>query len=249
MSAQRGDIVHLPTHIKCVLLCTLLRSSCRTAFWCTSEACGISTLSCILSFKVTLKNIAVPQRLVFYHSIGTLPCNPPTLHMPPAPPSLIIWCFVTVPPLQDRILVFHRGIGSEKLSGLLIDQKLDLLMDYTVFNLLDKLRQPLEGLLAKVGLVKKKTEEEEKVGSWMSVFCGGAQLCCAQTCAQIATSTRPSAVGCALADQDLCQQAGSLWLYAAHVCASTLHNTCFIGVLAFPSACCVRHQELSRMHT
>jgi hypothetical protein len=66
--------------------------------------------------------------------------------------------------LQDRILVFHRGIGTEKLSGLLIDQKLDLLMDYTVFSLLDKLRQPLQGLLAKVGLVKKKTEEEEKVG-------------------------------------------------------------------------------------
>lgn len=40
---------------------------------------------------------------------------------------------------QDRILVFHRGMGMEKLSGLLIDQKLDLLMDYTVFYLLDKI--------------------------------------------------------------------------------------------------------------
>lgn len=64
--------------------------------------------------------------------------------------------------MADRILVFHRGIGTEKLSGLLIDQKLDLLMDYTVFNLIDKMRQPLEGLLAKVGLVKKKTEEQQK---------------------------------------------------------------------------------------
>jgi hypothetical protein len=87
--------------------------------------------------------------------------------------------------LQDRILVFHRGIGTEKLSGLLIDQKLDLLMDYTVFNLLDKVRQPLQGLLAKLGLVKKKTEEEEKVGAVMiivgSVFCVlcGAPITCA----------------------------------------------------------------------
>jgi hypothetical protein len=32
---------------------------------------------------------------------------------------------------QDRILVFHRGIGTERVTGLLIDQKLDLLMDYT----------------------------------------------------------------------------------------------------------------------
>jgi hypothetical protein len=73
--------------------------------------------------------------------------------------------------LQDRILVFHRGVGTEKLSGLLIDQKLDLLMDYTVFNLLDKVKQPLEGLLAKIGLVKKKTEEEEKVRSvWRTLY-------------------------------------------------------------------------------
>lgn len=27
--------------------------------------------------------------------------------------------------------MFHRGIGSAKVSGMLIDQKLDLLMDYT----------------------------------------------------------------------------------------------------------------------
>ncbi|KAF6257530.1 hypothetical protein COO60DRAFT_1701817 [Scenedesmus sp. NREL 46B-D3] len=54
--------------------------------------------------------------------------------------------------MADRILVFHRGIGTEKLSGLLIDQKLDLLMDYTVFS----------DLLAKVGLVKKRTKEEER---------------------------------------------------------------------------------------
>jgi hypothetical protein len=33
-----------------------------------------------------------------------------------------------------------------------------------MFNLLDKVKQPLDGLLAKIGLVKKKTEEEEKVG-------------------------------------------------------------------------------------
>lgn len=30
--------------------------------------------------------------------------------------------------MADRILVFHRGIGSQKMSGLLIDQKLDLLV-------------------------------------------------------------------------------------------------------------------------
>lgn len=40
-------------------------------------------------------------------------------------------------PLQDRILVFHRGMGTERLKGLLIDQKLDLLMDYTVFHVLE----------------------------------------------------------------------------------------------------------------
>eukprot|EP00882_Tetradesmus_deserticola_P018152 GHRQ01019478.1.p1 GENE.GHRQ01019478.1~~GHRQ01019478.1.p1 ORF type:complete len:266 (+),score=104.64 GHRQ01019478.1:211-1008(+) len=65
--------------------------------------------------------------------------------------------------MADRILVFHRGIGTGKLSGLLIDQKLDLLMDYTVFEALDRLRDPLQQLLSKVGLVKKKAQEEAKV--------------------------------------------------------------------------------------
>lgn len=40
-------------------------------------------------------------------------------------------------------MVFHRGMGIEKLSGLLIDQKLDLLMDYTVFHILDKVKGPV----------------------------------------------------------------------------------------------------------
>jgi len=46
--------------------------------------------------------------------------------------------------------VFHRGVGTAKLSGLLIDAKLDLLMDYTVFYLLDKVRllNDSEGQLA-----------------------------------------------------------------------------------------------------
>jgi hypothetical protein len=44
--------------------------------------------------------------------------------------------------VQDRILVFHRGIGTERVTGLLIDQKLDLLMDYTVFHILDMLKAP-----------------------------------------------------------------------------------------------------------
>lgn len=47
--------------------------------------------------------------------------------------------------LQDRILVFHRGLGLEKISGLLIDQKLDLLMDYTVFSVLNKVKEPVRG--------------------------------------------------------------------------------------------------------
>lgn len=44
---------------------------------------------------------------------------------------LLFVCWLWLAILQDRILVFHRGIGSAKVSGLLIDQKLDLLMDYT----------------------------------------------------------------------------------------------------------------------
>jgi hypothetical protein len=44
--------------------------------------------------------------------------------------------------VQDRILVFHRGIGTERVTGLLIDQKLDLLMDYTVFHILDMIKAP-----------------------------------------------------------------------------------------------------------
>jgi hypothetical protein len=41
--------------------------------------------------------------------------------------------------MADRILVFHRGVGVAKQSGLLIPQKLDLLVEYTVLWLVDKL--------------------------------------------------------------------------------------------------------------
>lgn len=45
---------------------------------------------------------------------------------------------------QDRILVFHRGIGVERLTGRLMAQKLDLLMDYTVFHILGMLTSPFK---------------------------------------------------------------------------------------------------------
>lgn len=41
--------------------------------------------------------------------------------------------------MADRILVFHRGVGVAKQSGLLIPQKVDLLVEYTVLWLVDKL--------------------------------------------------------------------------------------------------------------
>jgi hypothetical protein len=39
--------------------------------------------------------------------------------------------------MADRILVFHRGVGVAKQSGLLIPQKVDLLVEYTVLWLVD----------------------------------------------------------------------------------------------------------------
>lgn len=56
--------------------------------------------------------------------------------------SLLLLCRCLAACGQDRILVFHRGIGTERVTGLLIDQKLDLLMDYTVFHILDMLKAP-----------------------------------------------------------------------------------------------------------
>ncbi|GBG00002.1 hypothetical protein Rsub_12729 [Raphidocelis subcapitata] len=41
--------------------------------------------------------------------------------------------------MADRILVFHRGIGTARLKGLLIGEKLDLLCEYTVLKLVDAL--------------------------------------------------------------------------------------------------------------
>lgn len=50
----------------------------------------------------------------------------------------------TVPEeMADRILLFHRGIGSQRMSGLLVNQKLDLLMEYTVFWLFDLIKEKL----------------------------------------------------------------------------------------------------------
>lgn len=56
----------------------------------------------------------------------------------------MLWCAVLCYAVQDSILVFHRGIGSERVSGMLIDQKLDLLMDYTVFYILDMIKKPFK---------------------------------------------------------------------------------------------------------
>jgi hypothetical protein len=40
--------------------------------------------------------------------------------------------------VADHILVFHRGIGTARLKGLLIEEKLDLLTEYTVMRILDR---------------------------------------------------------------------------------------------------------------
>jgi hypothetical protein len=40
--------------------------------------------------------------------------------------------------VADRILVFHRGVGKAHMRGLLINEKLDLLTEYTVMRVLDK---------------------------------------------------------------------------------------------------------------
>jgi hypothetical protein len=136
-----------------VAYCSTASTLCRhfvTAVKCTASSPlpwkMLMCLSCCI--------LQAPTQAIDSTSSPLVTVMPISLHLVDTPSNI----------LQDRILVFHRGIGTEKLSGLLIDQKLDLLMDYTVFNLLDKLRQPLEGLLAKIGLLKKKTEEEEKVG-------------------------------------------------------------------------------------
>ncbi|KAI8462870.1 MAG: hypothetical protein J3K34DRAFT_527436 [Monoraphidium minutum] len=47
--------------------------------------------------------------------------------------------------VADRVLVFHRGIGSASIKGLLIEEKLDLLCEYTVFRVLNKLAPLLRG--------------------------------------------------------------------------------------------------------
>lgn len=52
-------------------------------------------------------------------------CPRPTLHVQVA----------------DHILIFHRGIGTEQVKGLLIEEKLDLLCEYTVFWLLDYVKK------------------------------------------------------------------------------------------------------------
>ncbi|GBF88981.1 aminopeptidase [Raphidocelis subcapitata] len=41
--------------------------------------------------------------------------------------------------VADHILVFHRGVGTARLKGLLIEEKLDLLTEYTVMRVLDKI--------------------------------------------------------------------------------------------------------------
>jgi hypothetical protein len=58
--------------------------------------------------------------------------------------------------MADRILVFHRGVGTQKLSGLLIDQKLDLLMNYTIWHVWDMIKDKL---------VKKKDTAAAEAGA------------------------------------------------------------------------------------
>jgi len=41
--------------------------------------------------------------------------------------------------MADRILVFHRGIGTANLKGHLFNEKLDLLCEYTVLRIFDAL--------------------------------------------------------------------------------------------------------------
>lgn len=50
--------------------------------------------------------------------------------------------------------MFHRGIGTERVTGMLIDQKLDLLMDYTVFHILDKIKAPFSKKASKPAAAK-----------------------------------------------------------------------------------------------
>lgn len=57
--------------------------------------------------------------------------------------------------MADRILVFHRGLGTARTTGLLIDQKLDLLMDYTVFHILDMITKPFRKPTPEEKLEKK----------------------------------------------------------------------------------------------
>lgn len=53
--------------------------------------------------------------------------------------------------MADRILIFHRGIGTAKLKGLLISEKIDLLCEYTVIRALDYLKS----LIPKWGAKKR----------------------------------------------------------------------------------------------
>lgn len=51
--------------------------------------------------------------------------------------------------------MFHRGLGTARTTGLLIDQKLDLLMDYTVFHILDMITKPFRKPTPEEKLEKK----------------------------------------------------------------------------------------------
>ena len=42
-----------------------------------------------------------------------------------------------LPDIADRILIFHRGVGTARMRGLLANEKLDLLCEYTVMPLLN----------------------------------------------------------------------------------------------------------------
>jgi hypothetical protein len=69
-------------------------------------------------------------------AVGPPPGPYPTCK-PIAQPSLISPTPPEKKQMADRILVFHRGIGSAKRKGLLINEKLDLLCEFTVLRLID----------------------------------------------------------------------------------------------------------------
>lgn len=92
--------------------------------------------------------------------------------------------------------MFHRGIGTERITGMLIDSKLDLLMDYTVFYLLDMIKAPFskdkkdQGAAADKGAAASKTTQQaaaaaagssqtRAAGSGMVSVCVGCSAGCA----------------------------------------------------------------------